>query len=146
MHILCLHGPNLNLLGEREPEVYGRTTLAEINENITAEAKKLGLVVKCRQSNHEGVLVDWLQQARGQARGLIINPGAYTHTSVAIRDAVTFLDVPSIEVHISNVYQRESFRHRSLFSDVCAARLMGFGPMGYTLALQGLSTMLAAPQ
>lgn len=142
MRILCLHGPNLNLLGQREPEIYGRTTLAEIDASLVSLGQRLGVEVVCRQSNHEGVLIDWLHEARGQSEGLIINPGGYTHTSVALRDAIIALDVPCIEVHVSNVYRREPFRHTSLLADVCTARLMGFGPSGYTLALRGLHTLL----
>ncbi len=140
--MLCLHGPNLNLLGQREPEIYGAMTLGQIDAALVAAGRRLGLEVDCRQSNHEGVLIDWLQEARGRVQGLIINPGGYTHTSVAIRDAVVALGVPSIEVHISNVYRREGFRRRSLLADVCHGRLMGFGPSGYTLALEGLGGML----
>ena len=144
MRVLCLHGPNLNLLGDREPEIYGHTTLAQIDEGLRALGAELGLEVECRQSNHEGVLIDWLQEARGEVDGLLINPAGYTHTSVAIRDAVSALGVPSVEVHLSNVYQREAFRHRSLFADICGARVMGFGPGSYPVALRGLAGLLKA--
>lgn len=145
MKVLCLHGPNLNLLGQREPHLYGTTTLAEIDASLRALGQQLGVSVRCLQSNHEGQLIDWLHEARGEVHGLLINPGGYTHTSVALRDAVLALEVPAVEVHISNVYQREPFRHRSLFADICQGRLMGFGPEGYALALRGLHKMLHRP-
>ena len=135
--ILCLNGPNLNLLGVREPERYGTMTLAELNQELEALGRDLGASVSCRQSNHEGELIDWLDQSRGRIDALLINPAGLTHTSVALRDAVLAVDVPSYEVHITNVYQREPFRHTSLFADVCRSRLMGFGPFGYMLALRG---------
>lgn len=135
--VLCLHGPNLNLLGTREVGIYGTTTLAEVDAGLVELGRSLGASVTCRQSNHEGVLIDWLHAARGQVQALLINPGGYTHTSVALRDAVAALGVPSFEVHISNVYRREPFRHTSLLADICEGRLMGFGVLGYELALRG---------
>ncbi len=144
MNILCLHGPNLNMLGQRQPEVYGTTTLLEIDDGLIELGQSLGVQVRCAQSNHEGELIDWIQQARGRVDGLLINPAGYTHTSVALRDAIIALDVPTIEVHISNVYKREPFRHKSLLADVCVGRLMGFGASGYKLALQGLVGLLQA--
>jgi 3-dehydroquinate dehydratase-2 len=141
--ILVLHGPNLNMLGLREPEIYGSASLKEINAGLVELAGKLGLVVVSFQSNHEGALVDNIQAARGTCQGLIINPAAYTHTSVAIRDALLLLDVPVIEVHLSNIYKRESFRRTSLISDVVSASLCGFGREGYFLALSAMAKMLA---
>jgi len=136
--VLCLHGPNLNLLGRREPQIYGATTLEEVDAALVALGVELGVAVECVQSNHEGALIDAVQAGMGRVDGLLINPGGYTHTSVALRDAVSALAVPAIEVHISNVYRREAFRHVSLFADVCQGRLMGFGTAGYLLALRGV--------
>ena len=134
--IMVLHGPNLNLLGTREPQHYGTETLDEINDLITALAKSLGAKAECRQSNHEGELVDMIQKARGDYDAVVLNAGAYTHTSVAIRDAIAAIDVPVIEVHLSNVHKREDFRHKSLISPVVAGVVMGFGPMSYYLGLR----------
>ncbi|MCB2180334.1 type II 3-dehydroquinate dehydratase [bacterium] len=138
MKILILHGPNLNLIGTREPEIYGSMTLEEINEKAVALGKTLGAEVICRQSNHEGTLMDALHDARQWADGVIFNPGGFTHTSVALRDAIAAIDIPVIEVHISNVYQREEFRHHSLLSGVCVGKIVGFGWKSYLLGLRAL--------
>jgi 3-dehydroquinate dehydratase II len=135
MKILVLHGPNLNLLGTREPDVYGSLTLDEINARLVEKAREFGAEVTCQQSNHEGVLVDALQDARTWADGVIFNPGGYTHTSVALRDAIAAIPIPVVEVHLSNVYAREEFRHKSLLSAVCKGKLTGLGWRSYTLAL-----------
>jgi 3-dehydroquinate dehydratase II len=140
--ILVLHGPNLNLLGIRQPGVYGNVTLGEIDQRLVAHGHTLGLDVRCLQSNHEGALIDALQDARTWAQGVIINPGGYTHTSVALRDAISAIGLPVIEVHISNVYAREEFRHVSMISSVCAGKVVGFGWISYKLALDGLSELL----
>ncbi len=144
MKILLLNGPNLQLLGSRETSVYGRVTLADIEARMAALAAELGLAVTCRQSNHEGDLVDWIGAARGVYAGLIINPGAYTHTSIAIRDAIAAVQLPAIEVHLSNVYARESFRHQSTIAPVCVGQLAGFGADGYEWALRALHKYLLA--
>jgi 3-dehydroquinate dehydratase II len=136
MRILFLNGPNLNLLGQREPEVYGRTTLADIEANVRERAKKLGVTIDFRQSNLEGELVAWIQQAKGAFDAIVLNAAAYTHTSVALRDAITAVGVPTIEVHLSNVHAREEFRHRSLISAVCRGQITGFGANSYILALE----------
>lgn len=136
--VLVLHGPNLNLLGTREQSVYGTTTLDAINASLAKTAEALGVSVETRQSNVEGDLVTWIQEARHGFQGLIINPAAYTHTSIAIRDAVAAVALPTIEVHLSNIHQRESFRHRSYLAGVALAQIAGFGARGYTLALRGL--------
>jgi 3-dehydroquinate dehydratase-2 len=140
--IYVLNGPNLNLLGTREPEVYGRTTLAEIGRMVTAQAKTHGLAVVFRQSNHEGELVDWLQEARTKACGVVLNAGAYTHTSVALLDAAKSLDKPLIEVHLSNPYARERFRHRSYISKVATGVICGLGAGGYLAAIDALARYL----
>jgi len=139
MKILVLHGPNLNLTGIREPEVYGSMTLKEINEALINAGKQVGASVTCEQSNHEGVLIDLLQDARTTQGGVIFNPGGYTHTSVALRDAVAAIEIPVIEVHMSNVYAREEFRHHSYLSAVCAGKIVGFGWRSYLLALKALT-------
>ncbi len=136
--ILLIHGPNLNLLGEREPEVYGRTTLAEIDKRLTALAGERGAELRTIQSNGEGEIIDAIQEARHWAGGLIINPGAYTHYSLAIRDALSAVRLPAVEVHISNVFAREEFRHRSVIAPVCIGSVCGFGGRSYDLALNGL--------
>lgn len=140
--ILILNGPNLNLLGLREPDVYGATTLADIEKSCVTQATALGLEVDVRQSNHEGELVDWVQQARGNFAAIIFNPGAYSHTSIALRDAIPVFDGPVIEVHISNIHARERFRHHSHISPVADGVICGMGVMGYNLALTALSDRL----
>lgn len=136
--ILVLHGPNLNLLGTREPEIYGSITLAQIDERLQAEAAKRGAEVRIIQSNHEGVLVDEIHAARDWATGIVVNPGAYGHTSIAIRDALAAAAVPIVEVHISNVHAREHFRRRLMLSPVCRGVITGLGWRGYLLALDSL--------
>jgi 3-dehydroquinate dehydratase-2 len=138
MKILILHGPNLNLLGTREPEVYGSMSLDDINNKMSNLGKELGAEIKCLQSNHEGALIDALQDARTWANGVVFNPGGYTHTSVALRDAIVAIVIPVIEVHLSNVYAREEFRHTSLVSAVCKGKISGFGWRSYELGLRGL--------
>jgi 3-dehydroquinate dehydratase-2 len=139
--VLILHGPNLNLLGEREPEVYGSFTLEEINKDLEARAGQLGLEIKTVQSNHEGELVEAIQNARTWADVIVINPAAYTHTSVAIRDAIAAVRVPTIEVHISNTVAREGFRHISYISPVAVGVIQGFGKQSYLLALDAASVL-----
>ncbi|MBO6635291.1 type II 3-dehydroquinate dehydratase [Parvibaculum sp.] len=140
--VYVLNGPNLNLLGQREPEIYGSTTLADIEKLVKTKAKALGLAVVCRQSNHEGELVDWIQEAREKAAAVILNAAAYSHTSIAIHDALATLDMPVIEVHISNVYKRESFRHHSTVSSVATGVICGLGTIGYELALEAVKSKL----
>ena len=140
--VLVIHGPNLNMLGKREPHLYGHQTLDEINGQLMKLGQKLGIEVEAFQSNHEGVIVEEIQQAMGNCHGIIINPAAYTHTSIAIRDALSLLDIPVIEIHLSNIYKREPFRHKSLIADIVAARIAGFGSHGYLLALEGLAKMI----
>lgn len=142
MKILILHGPNLNLLGTREPEVYGSMTLNDINAKLIELGKELGAEIKCLQSNHEGELIDALHDARTWASGVVFNPGGYTHTSVALRDAISAIPIPVVEVHLSNVYAREEFRHKSLVSAVCKGKISGFGWRSYELGLRGLADSL----
>ena len=136
--ILLLNGPNLALLGTREPEIYGRTTLADIVAQVTAAAREKGIAVDAFQSDVEGELVAAIGRARGTYDGIILNPAAYTHTSVALHDAIKASGVPTVEVHLSNVYAREGYRHESLTAGVCAGQICGFGPAGYLLALEAL--------
>jgi 3-dehydroquinate dehydratase-2 len=140
--ILVIHGPNLNMLGKREPDIYGRQSLEVINAGLLKRGAELGLEVETFQSNHEGVIVEEIQQACDKYHGMIINPAAYTHTSVAIRDALAMLDIPMVEIHLSNIHQREPFRHTSMIADIVAARIAGFGSNGYMLALEGLAKMI----
>ena len=140
--ILVIHGPNLNMLGKREPDIYGHQSLDEINRELQDRGGQLGIEVETFQSNHEGVVVDKIQQALGKFHGIIINPAAYTHTSVAIRDALAMLEIPVIEIHLSNIHKREPFRHQSMIADIVAARIAGFGAHGYQLALEGLAKMV----
>ncbi|MEH2066849.1 MAG: type II 3-dehydroquinate dehydratase [Nostoc sp.] len=138
LSILALHGPNLNLLGQREPGIYGSLTLAEINRLLEAEGLKLQAKVFPMQSNHEGILVDAIHGAWGQHQGILINPGAYTHTSVALRDAIAAVNLPTVEVHLSNIYRREDFRHHSYIAPVAIGQISGFGSQSYILGLQAL--------
>ncbi|SBO43449.1 type II 3-dehydroquinate dehydratase [Cyanobium sp. NIES-981] len=146
MQLLALHGPNLNLLGLREPGLYGSTTLEQINGALAERAAALGVGLDCFQSNHEGALVDRIHEARGQVDGILINAAAYTHTSVAIRDALLAVAIPFVEVHLSNVYAREPFRHHSHLADKAVGIISGFGPGSYRLALEGLVAHLRALQ
>lgn len=142
MTIFILNGPNLNLLGWREPEIYGRATLDDIRKAVEAHARGAGAVIDFRQSNHEGVLVDWVQEAGAKARGLILNPGAYTHTSIALHDALKAVQKPKIELHISNVHAREAFRRHSYISPAVDAVICGLGASGYTTALDALIRLI----
>ena len=144
MRLLVLHGPNLNLLGHREPGLYGSRSLDQINSALTARALALGAELECFQSNHEGALVDRIQAARGQCAGLLINAGAYTHTSIALRDALLAVAIPFVEVHLSNIHAREPFRHHSYLADKALGVICGFGPASYSLALEGLVEHLRA--
>ncbi len=140
--ILIVNGPNLNMLGKRQPEVYGRETLADIEAACIRHASLAGLDVEFRQSNHEGDLVDWIQGARGRVAGIIINAGAYTHTSVAILDALLSAEVTTVEVHLSNIHQREEFRHHSFVSKAAKGMICGFGSHGYILAIDALARLI----
>lgn len=139
MKVLVLHGPNLNLLGTREPDVYGKITLAEIDQRLVTVGRELGVEVRTAQSNHEGALIDALQEARTWADGVVFNPGGYTHTSVALRDAISAIGIPVIEVHLTNVYAREEFRRSSLISAVCKGKIVGLGWRSYEMALRALA-------
>ena len=139
--IFVLNGPNLNLLGSREPRIYGSQTLDDVKSALEERARGLGVKVDFRQSNHEGELVDWLQEALAKASAVIINAGGYSHTSIAIRDAAAALQVPLIEVHVSNVYAREHFRRQSLVAQVARGSIVGFGPLGYLLALDAAAQL-----
>lgn len=141
--VYILNGPNLNLLGLRQPEIYGRETLEDVAEDCATLAEELGLSIRFLQSNHEGQLVDWIHEARGEGAGIIINPAAYTHTSVAILDALNAFDGPVLEVHISNVHKRETFRHHSYVSLRAEGVIAGFGTEGYRLALRRMKTLVA---
>lgn len=142
MNILVLHGPNLNLLGMREPSVYGAMTLEELNASLVALGKELGVSVDTRQSNMEGELVTWVQEAKRERDGLLFNPAAYTHTSIALRDAVVGVGIPMVEVHLSNIHGRESFRRRSYLAEVALGQISGFGPQSYLLGLRALVDVL----
>lgn len=137
MKILFLNGPNLNLLGTREPSVYGRANLGDIERLVRKRAGELKVEVEFRQSNIEGELVTWVQEAKGRFDVLVLNAAAYTHTSIALRDAISAVGIPTIEIHLSNVHAREEFRHRSLIAAVCKGQISGFGPLSYLLALEG---------
>jgi len=136
MKVLFLNGPNLNLLGQREPDVYGHATLADIETKVRERASALGVEVDFRQSNLEGELVDWIQQAKGKFDVIVLNAAAYTHTSIALRDAIVAVGVPTIEIHLSNIHAREKFRQKSLIAPVCRGQIMGFGQKSYLLAIE----------
>jgi 3-dehydroquinate dehydratase-2 len=140
--VLVLNGPNLNMLGKRQPKIYGRETLADVEKACRAEAGRLGLAIEFAQSNHEGVLVDLIQAARDKNCAIVINAGAYTHTSVALLDALSAAELPTVEVHISNIYKRESFRHHSYISPAAVGVIAGLGTQGYLVALQALARLL----
>ncbi len=140
--IFVLNGPNLNLLGLRQPDIYGRETLADVEASLFRLAGELGVSLDCRQSNHEGQLVDWIQEAREEAAGILINPGAYSHTSIAILDALNAFDGPVLEVHISNIHKREAFRHHSHVSTRAEGVIAGFGTEGYLLALRRMAGLV----
>jgi 3-dehydroquinate dehydratase-2 len=145
MKVLYLNGPNLNLLGQREPEVYGPATLADIEAQVRLLAAPRGVDVEFRQSNAEGQLVDWIQQAKGQFQALVLNAAGYAHTSVALRDAIAAAGIPAIEIHLSNIYAREQFRHRSLIAPVCCGQIAGFGAGSYLLALEAALLVAGKP-
>jgi len=144
MQLLALHGPNLNLLGTREPGVYGSQTLDQVNAELESRAQALGAAISCFQSNHEGALVDRIHEGRGSVDGILINAGAYTHSSIALRDALLGVAIPFVELHLSNTHAREPFRHHSTLADKAVGVICGFGPLSYTLALEGLVAHLRA--
>ncbi|MCP9880186.1 type II 3-dehydroquinate dehydratase [Cyanobium sp. A1C-AMD] len=144
MQLLALHGPNLNLLGTREPGVYGSQTLDQVNAELESRAQALGAAISCFQSNHEGALVDRIHEGRGSVNGILINAGAYTHSSIALRDALLGVAIPFVELHLSNTHAREPFRHHSTLADKALGVICGFGPLSYTLALEGLVAHLRA--
>ena len=146
MKVLVLHGPNLNLLGRREPEIYGHKTLSGINDDLTVQAAGLGVTLTILQSNHEGVLIDTIHDAFGVIDGIVINPGGLTHTSVALRDALAGVAIPFVEVHLSNVYARESFRHHSYLSPIALGVISGFGPNSYSLGLSAIFQRMSSEQ
>ena len=141
--VLVIHGPNLNLLGEREPHLYGRQKLAEVNRRLETEAGRLGIELTCFQSNHEGDLIDRLQEARSEMDGILLNPGGLSHTSVSLRDAVAALEIPVLEVHMTNISAREGFRRRDLIAPVCSGQIAGLGPLSYLAGLWALHALLA---
>jgi len=143
MKILVLHGPNLNLLGKREPEIYGKATLDDINAQLVSKAAVLGMEIQCLQSNHEGALIDAIHDAIPWADGIIINPAGFTHTSVALRDAIAASEIPAVEIHLSNIHAREDFRNKSITAAVCLGQICGFGPDSYYLALVALREFLS---
>jgi len=145
LQILVLHGPNLNLLGLREPDLYGTLSLAEVNRRLHDHAAQQDVELRTCQSNSEGALIDALHEARGWAQGIVINPGAYTHTSYAIRDAIAAVGLPTVEVHLSNVHSREEFRHRSVIAPVCQGQISGFGWRSYLLGLEAIRQLVIAP-
>ncbi|MCZ4366522.1 type II 3-dehydroquinate dehydratase [Sulfitobacter dubius] len=142
--VLILNGPNLNLLGTRQPEVYGKTTLADVEALCAAEAARLDLEMQFAQSNHEGALIDLIHEARGQHAGIILNAGAFTHTSIALMDAIASVELPVVEVHLSNIHARESFRHTSYIAPVAIGQICGFGVHGYVLAIQALQRRIVS--
>ena len=142
LNVLVLHGPNLNLLGTREPDVYGTDTIADIDSQLTALAEELKITIRIKQSNSEEVLIESLHSSREWANGVLFNPGAFTHTSVALRDAIAAIDIPVVEVHLSNIHARESFRRDSLLAPVCLGSISGFGTTSYMLGLQALKTQM----
>ncbi|AFY38950.1 3-dehydroquinate dehydratase [[Leptolyngbya] sp. PCC 7376] len=144
--ILAIHGPNLNMLGIREPDIYGSLSLDQINQQLLAEAENLGIVLDTFQSNHEGELVDCIQQSFGKVQGILINPAAYTHTSVALRDAISAVGIPTVEVHLSNIHKREAFRHHSYIAPIAIGQICGFGKDSYLLGLRALVTHLQAQE
>ena len=140
--VLLIHGPNLNMLGKREPEIYGSTTLENINKEMMELGKEKGLQIHTFQSNHEGAMIDRIQACFEVIHGIIINPGAYTHTSVGIRDALLSVSLPVVEIHLSNIYKREPFRHTSMVADIAVGQISGFGVYGYTLAVNAMANIL----
>ena len=139
--LLVMNGPNLNLLGTRGPETYGTATLADVERLAAETAERFGMEVECRQSNHEGQLIDWIHEARGRHAGIVLNPGAYSHTSIAIRDAISSVELPVVEVHLTNIHAREEFRHHSYVSGVAVAVLCGTGVQGYAYAVEHLARL-----